>query len=129
MEEYKNFQESSIWQKAHQLTLQIYENTKDFPKEETYSLTSQIRRSVISIEANIAEAFGRFHYLDKLNFYYNVRGSLEETKSHIITANDLGYVKNEKGLEIKNSLDELGRELNAIIKTLRNKKFNKVSSS
>ena len=89
-----------------------------------YALSSQIRRSVISIEANIAEAFGRYHHLDKLNFYYNSRGSLEETKSHLITAKDLGYTPENKYLEIRKMLELLGKELNLVIASLRNKKRN-----
>jgi len=84
-------------------------------------LTSQIRRAVISVEANIAEAFGRYHYLNKLNFYYNARGSLEESKSHWITTKDLKYITQDKYEELSIEIEQVGEELNKIIVTLRNK--------
>ena len=93
---YKSFEDTPVWQRAHGLVLKIYEISTRFPKEEMYTLTSQIRRAVISVEANIAEAFGRYHYLNKLNFYYNARGSLEESKSHWITTKDLKYITQDK---------------------------------
>jgi four helix bundle protein len=66
------------------------------PTKERYDLTSQIRRSSKSVMANIAEGYGRYHYLDSLRFYYIARGSLEETISHIITAHDLAYIDNAR---------------------------------
>lgn len=122
MEKYRGFEKTQIWQKAHKIVLKIYEISKQFPKEEIYALTSQMRRAAISIEANIAEAFGRYHYLDKLNFYYNSRGSIEETKSQLITSKDLKYISLNIYSETKGELDELSKELNKIIITLRNKK-------
>lgn len=123
MDKYRNFEETPIWQRAHKLVLTIYEISKEFPKEEIYALTSQMKRAAVSIEANIAEAFGRYHYLDKLNFYYNSRGSVEETKSHLITCKDLIYIHTQTYSDIKNELDILGKELNKIIITLRKRKI------
>ena len=122
MVKYSSFEQSSVWQLAHKVVLRIYGISKNFPKEETYALSSQIRRSVISIEANIAEAFGRYHYLDKLSFYYNSRGSLEETKSHLITSKDLEYTTLNEYADIKSVLEILSKELNLVITALRNKK-------
>jgi len=118
---YKSFEDTPVWQRAHGLVLKIYEISTRFPKEEMYSLTSQIRRAVISVEANIAEAFGRYHYLDKLNFYYNARGSLEESKSHWMTTKDLKYITQDKYEELKIEIEQVEEELNKIIVTLRNK--------
>lgn len=122
MAQYCNFEQSSVWQLAHKVVLRIYPLTKSFPKDETFALTSQIRISAISIEANIAEAFGRYHHLDKLNFYYNSRGSVEETKSHLITSRDLQYISLKEYAEIRNMLEILGKELNPVIISLRSKK-------
>lgn len=116
---YKNFEDTPVWKKAHQITLDIYKLTSKFPKEEIYNLISQMRRAVLSVEANIAEAFGRFHFLDKANFYLNARGSLEELKSHLITSFDLGFLNEDFLKKITAKMDEVREEINIIIKSLR----------
>jgi len=72
-----------IWKEAMNIAEQIFTITDNLPKKEDYGFTSQIRRAALSISANIAEAFGRNHTLDKINFYYFARGSLTETQSHL----------------------------------------------
>lgn len=116
---YKSFTDTTVWQKAHQITLFIYDFTSSFPKEEVYNLTSQMRRSALSIEANIAEAFGRYHYLDKTKFYLNARGSLEELNSHCITATDLKFVSENNYQEILQKIDAVRSEINKVIKSFR----------
>lgn len=96
MEDKKNkkiqhFSDLIAWQEAHELTLLIYKITRKFPQEELYGLVSQLRRAAISIESCIAEGFYRFHYRDRLRFYYDSRGSVGEVQSQIITAKDLKY--------------------------------------
>jgi four helix bundle protein len=76
----KEFTDLIAWQEAHKLVLQIYELTKEFPKDELFGLTSQIRRSAISITSNIAEGFGRQKYGEKIQFYYIAQGSITELK-------------------------------------------------
>ena len=112
---YKTFEDLSVWKKAKDLVLKIYHCTKSFPREELYNLTSQARRSALSITANIAEGFGRYHYLDKNKFYYNARGSLEELRSHLIISKELLYVSNDIFSELKNLLNEIAEELNKVI--------------
>ncbi|MDP2992592.1 MAG: four helix bundle protein, partial [Deltaproteobacteria bacterium] len=90
---YNSFEEMPIWKKAMDLSVKIFGLTEDLPRKEDYGLTSQIRRSALSVPANIAEGFGRKHTKDKLNFYYNSRGSLAETKSHLIYGQSVGYFK------------------------------------
>lgn len=80
------------WQKNHQLVLKIYKITKNFPKEEIFGLTSQIRRAASSITANIAEGYGRFHSKDRSRFYMQARGSSTEVQNHLILAHDLNYI-------------------------------------
>ncbi|MFQ5812669.1 MAG: four helix bundle protein, partial [Anaerolineae bacterium] len=67
----RSFEDLDVWQKGKALTLKIYELTSYFPKEEVYGMTSQIRRAALSVPANLAEEFGRFHFLDKAKFYLN----------------------------------------------------------
>jgi len=116
---YKNFEDTPVWKKAHQITLDVYKITGKFPKEEIYNLTSQIRRAALSIEANIAEAFGRFHFLDKVNFYLNSRGSLEELKNHLITSFDLGLINEYFFEQITAKMSEVREEINKVIKSFR----------
>lgn len=80
----KRFEDMSVWQKGMAMAENVYSITEGLPRKEDYGLTSQIRRSALSVPGNIAEGFGRRHTKDKLNFYYASRGSLAETKSHLI---------------------------------------------
>lgn len=66
---YKGFNEMPVWKHAMELAVRIHETTQAFPKKEDYGVTSQLRRAALSVSANIAEAFGRYHHADKLNFY------------------------------------------------------------
>jgi hypothetical protein len=68
------FTDLHVWQEGHKLVIGVYENTKKFPKEETYSMINQMRRAASSVTANIAEGFGRHTYPDKINFYYMAQG-------------------------------------------------------
>ena len=91
----KEFTDLKVWQEGHILVLKIYDQTKSFPREETYSLVDQMRRSVSSITSNVAEGFGRQSYKEKIQFYYLAQGSLTELKNQLFIAKDVGYLKNE----------------------------------
>jgi four helix bundle protein len=101
--------------------IEIYKITKTFPKNETYSLIDQLKRASISVGANIAEAHGRHHYLDKAKFLYNARGSLEETRSHLMAARDLKYIDNDTFNKLNNEYMGLIKGLNAFISSIKNK--------
>ena len=116
---FTSFIEMPLWQKAHKLVLDIYGLSALFPKEEVYGLTSQMRRSALSVSGNIAEAFGRFHYLDKNNFYFNARGSLEETRNYLIVSQDLGYTTPEAVNTVMDNIHAISEELNTVVKSLR----------
>jgi four helix bundle protein len=92
VEKIKKFEDLVAWQEAHALTLLIYHITDTFPSAEKYNLTSQLRRAVVSIESCGAEGFSRFHYKERLQFYYDARGSLGEVQSQMIDARDLKFV-------------------------------------
>lgn len=87
-----SFTDLKVWQEGHQLVVLIYKITKEFPKEELYSLTDQMRRAATSITSNIAEGFGRQGYKEKIQFYYLAQGSLTELKNQIIIAKDIDYL-------------------------------------
>jgi four helix bundle protein len=89
MDKITNFYDLNAWREAHKLTLTIYKLTANFPKEEKYGIVDQLRRAASSISANIAEGFGRFHFADKIKFYYQSRGSLNEVQNFLLLAKDL----------------------------------------
>src|SRR5882762_5838834 len=84
-----------VWQKAMDLVVAVYRATETFPKAETYGLTSQIRRAVTSIPANIAEGQGRRLTKEFLYFLANARGSLWELDTHLEAATRLGFLSTE----------------------------------
>jgi four helix bundle protein len=115
------FEDLRVWQEAHRLMLKVYKITTLFPKTEMYSLTDQVKRSALSAPANIAEAHGRHHYLDKAKFLYNARGSADETRSHLMAAKDLTYLdKNEFDIINQEYIDLL-KSLNSFIQAIKNR--------
>jgi len=88
----KSFTDLKAWQEGHLLVIKIYKTTKNFPKDETFGLTNQMRRAAVSVTSNIAEGFGRQTYKDKAHFYYQSQGSLTELKDQIIIAKDIEYL-------------------------------------
>jgi len=119
MEKTSKFTDLIVWQKAHQLVLDIYLATKSFPKEELYGLVSQLRRAAASIPANISEGYKKRSSLDKIRFLNIAESSLEETKYFLILANDLKYTDSAKLLIIS---EEVGRLINAYIKGIEKNK-------
>jgi len=111
----KTFRDLLVWQKAHQLVLQIYRFTSAFPKTETYGLAQQMRRAAVSIPANIDEGFTRRGDADKIRFFNMAEGSVEESRYYLILAQDLGYGQTEA---IMNSLEEVSRLLKAYAKAI-----------
>lgn len=115
----ESFTNLDVWQKAHDLTLSIYQLTKNFPKDEKYRLGDQLRRSVASIPANIAEGRGRGSEKEFLRFLKISRGSVEETKYHLLLANDLDYLKEERYLELREQCNDVGKMLNGLISKIK----------
>lgn len=107
-----------VWQKSHELTLNIYEITKSFPKEELFGLTSQIRRAAASVPSNIVEGKARGSNKEYKRFLLVARGSLEETKYQLLLAKDLKYIDEQKYEDVLNLSKDVGRLLAGLIKTL-----------
>lgn len=114
----KTFRDLNVWQKAHNLVIEIYKITRNFPKEENYGLVAQLRRSTSSIPTNIVEGFKRKSKKDYAHFLNIADGSLEETKYHILLAKDLGYIKKEDFNKLNDMCDEIGRMLFGFYKKL-----------
>lgn len=92
-DEINSFFDLTAWQEGHRLVLGIYRITKDFPPEERFGITNQLRRAVSSITANIAEGFARYHFKDKVRFFHQARGSVAEVQNFLKLAVDLGYIQ------------------------------------
>lgn len=115
----KNFKELRIWQRSHQLVLDIYLVTKSFPKEEVYGLTSQIRRSCSSIPTNIAEGCGRNSDAELNRFLVIAMGSASELEYQLLLAKDLAYLKIDDYEKLNDELIEIRKMLNMFIQKLR----------
>jgi len=108
-----------VWQEAMKVAEQVFALTDKLPRKEDYGFTSQVRRAALSISANIAEAFGRSHSLDKIKFYYIARGSVTETQSHLEYGKRVGYIDPKSAQELDSSLAVIHNDLNRVIATLR----------
>ena len=114
----RDFRELKVWQKAHQLTLAVYKATRNFPKEELYGLTSQIRRSCASIPANIAEGCGRTGAAELARFLKIALGSASELEYHLLLSHDLGLIETRANEELAASVVELKRMLTGFVQRL-----------
>ncbi|KAB1063524.1 four helix bundle protein [Salibacter halophilus] len=115
----ESFMDVEVWKLGHKLSLEVFRLTKDLPKKEDYALTSQIRRSSTSVSANIAEGFGRKNSKDKIYFYTISRGSTFEIQSHLLYGVEIGYFNEKFGNRVIDEYDDLKRQLNMIMKSLR----------
>ncbi len=120
MEEIKNFYDLNAWKKGHNLALEIYKITRLFPKDEIYAMISQLRRASSSVTANIAEGFARYHFKDKIRFYYNARGSATEIQSFLLLAKDLGYINFQTCKRLGEDANEVGKLINGLIRSIEN---------
>jgi four helix bundle protein len=107
-----------VWQKSHELVLEIYKLSICFPEKEKFGLISQLRRSASSIAANIVEGKSRKTDKEFSSFLYNSRGSLEETRYHLLLSKDLGYINEEQYDQIEKMATEVSYLLNKLITTI-----------
>lgn len=117
----KNFKDLIAWQKAMDLVELVYHLTSHFPAYERFGLTSQLRRSVVSIPSNIAEGQGRNSNGDFGRFLSIAYGSLREVETQLLIAVRLGYVGQSDFQPVQELCDETGRILNGLMNHLRNK--------
>ena len=115
----RNFYDLEAWKKGHLLALNIYKMTKNFPREEIYGITSQLRRAASSIAANIAEGFARYHFKDKTKFYYNARGSVAEVQNFLLLAKDLGCIDLKTCKELGEKANEISKLINGLIRSTK----------
>ena len=118
MSDVSSFKDLLIWQKGIDITEKCYLLTKSFPREELYSMTSQIRRSASSIPANIAEGYGRRSTQEYIRFLNIAQGSLNELETHLIVSERVKLCSNDDIESIISLLREEGRMIVALIKKL-----------
>ena len=109
------YKKLSLFQKAEELTFLVYKHTGNFPREEVFGLTSQMRRAAVSVPANIVEGYSRNNKRERLQFYYIAKGSLAELEYYIDLAHRLKYLSNEKHKELNLKRSETGKLLNGFI--------------
>jgi four helix bundle protein len=112
------FEDLIVWQKSHEFVIGVYEYTKKFPKEEMYGLSSQFRRSAVSIPANIAEGFKKNGIRDKIRFYNIAEGSINECFYYLRLSSDLKYGDN---LILQELLVEISKLIYAYSKAILSK--------
>lgn len=118
---FQDFRRFSVWQKAFTLVTDIYKVTKNFPSEEKYGLTSDVRRAANSVAHNIAEGYGRYEPKDKTRFYKISRGSAYEVMSQVMVGEALGFIDaNNKEILIQTYKESI-LELDKLIKSVESR--------
>jgi four helix bundle protein len=115
----QTYRDLIVWQKAMSIVLKLYTETKSWPKDEVYGLTSQIRRSAISIPCNIAEGYGRNSSGDYVRFLQIASGSLYEFQTQLEISFQWGYLNEEKYVEINSLSIEIEKMLSSLISKLK----------
>ncbi len=114
----RNYRDFEVWEKAHKLTLLLYKTSRSFPKEEFYGLTSQLRRSAMSMGANLAEGCGRQTTPELARFVRIAMGSASELDYHLLLAHDFGYLQSEQHKGLCQELTRIRKMLAALLATL-----------
>lgn len=119
--ELESWKELEVWQKAHSLVLEIYKLTAKFPNAERFRLTDQLCRAASSIPANIVEGQARQTTKEYIHFLYNARGSLEETRYHLLLAKDLQLLDSDTYATLETDYRAVSKMLNGLIQSLKRK--------
>lgn len=115
----QNYKDLKVWLKAHQFTLSVYVESKNYPKEEIYSLTSQLRRAAYSMPANIAEGCGKNTQPDFAKYLNIASGSANESEYFVLLSKDLGYLTIDKYETLTKLINEIKAMLIALISKVR----------
>ena len=115
----KTHKDLDVWKKSIELVTFIYKETANFPKEELYGVTPQLRRAVVSVPTNIAEGASREHKKEYLHFLYTARASLAETEYLLHLSKRLGYLHNNNYKEVERAREETAKTLHGLINSVR----------
>lgn len=118
IEKIKSFRDLDVWKKGLEIVKDVYRMTGAFPRQETYCLTSQMRRAAISVPSNISEGFNRFQNREYKRFLYVALGSCAEMETQLEIASELGYVNVKQKQELLDKIDHESRMLTNLIKKL-----------
>ncbi len=113
----KSFTDLNAWKEGHKLVLMIYDVTRQFPREEQFGLTNQMRRAAVSITSNIAEGFSRQSFREKSQFYSMALGSLTELQNQLLISKDVKYVSNDSFDKIAEQTIIVSKIINGLIKS------------
>ncbi|MBM4121033.1 MAG: four helix bundle protein [Nitrospira sp.] len=114
----KSFEDLEVWQVGRTLRKRLYALASHLPEHERYNLAGQIRSAAISLTANLAEGYGRFHFKENAQFCRIARGSACELLDHLITCRDEGYVEKEEYQELRRELFTFLRLINGYIRSI-----------
>jgi len=117
----ESFRNLAVWQRAVELSLQVYKLTAAFPDSERFGLTNQLRRATVSVASNIAEGYGRSTRGEYIQFLGHARGSNSEVETQLVIARGLGFGSSQMLNQADQLCSEVGRMLGATMKTLRSK--------
>jgi four helix bundle protein len=115
-----HWKDLKVWQKAHDLVLEVYRVTAKYPKEEAFGLTNQLRRAASSVPANIAEGQSKQSTKEYIKYLFNARGSLEEVRYFLLLSRDLDMIDTEVYQSLENDYETTSKMLNGLIKSLKN---------
>jgi four helix bundle protein len=116
MEKIRSFRDLDAWKEGHRLVIEIYKATKNFPKEEMFGLSNQLRRSAVSITSNIAEGFSRKSLKEKIQFYSMAKASNTELQNQLLIARDVGYLSKEKFKEVEEQSIRVNKLISGLIR-------------
>jgi four helix bundle protein len=114
----RNYRDLIVWKKAFELVLAIYEATSDFPIQEKYGITAQLRKACVSIPSNIAEGEGRKSSSEFRRYLFIALGSLKEAETQVLISDALGYFKPNTAAKLMEMAAEIGRLLSGLSKSL-----------
>jgi four helix bundle protein len=114
----KDFRNLTVWEKAHELVLESYKATTNYPRSEMFGLTSQIRRAAVSIPANISEGCGKRGNAEFQRFLNIANGSASELEYHFLLSRDLHFIENSSYEHLNASIVEVKRMLSALIRKI-----------
>jgi four helix bundle protein len=125
----RNYRELQVWAKAHRLTVELYKVSRDFPREETYGLTSQLRRAAVSIGSNLAEGCGRRTSTELARFVRIALGSASELDYQLLLARDLGFMKADDFTSSIAALTEVRKMLTSFLSSVEKQIDSQVNAS
>ena len=120
----KSFTDLNVWREAHKLVLKIYSVTKQFPNEEIFGLSNQMRRSAVSVTSNIAEGFSRISFKEKVQFYSMALASLTELQNQLLISKDVKYISLEQFRNLAQRSVVVHKLINGLIKSSRLRSHN-----